>query len=98
VRGEGRGESKKHVQNPILIFARASPHTHTRALSPRDRDTERDSLLPTMKVLVGVKRALDYAARVRLRADGGGVDLAGARMSVNPFCEIALEVSERGGG
>lgn len=51
-----------------------------------------------MKVLVGVKRALDYAARVRLRADGGGVDLAGARMSVNPFCEIALEVSERGGG
>ena len=51
-----------------------------------------------MKVLVGVKRALDYAARVRLRADGGGVDLAGARMSVNPSCEIALEVSERGGG
>ena len=49
-----------------------------------------------MKVLVGIKRALDYAARVRVRPDGSGVDLAGARMSVNPFCEIALEVREKG--
>ena len=48
-----------------------------------------------MKVLVGIKRALDYAARVRVRPDGSGVDLGGARMSVNPFCEIALEVRQK---
>jgi electron transfer flavoprotein beta subunit len=45
-----------------------------------------------MKIVVAVKRALDYTARVRVKPDGSGVELSGARMSMNPFCEIALEV------
>ena len=45
-----------------------------------------------MKIVVAIKRALDYTARVRVKPDGSGVDLSGARMSMNPFCEIALEV------
>lgn len=44
-----------------------------------------------MKVLVGVKRVLDFSIKVRLRSDGSGPDLAGARMSINPFDEVALE-------
>jgi len=44
------------------------------------------------RVLVGVKRVVDYAAKVRVRADGSGVDTAAVKMSMNPFCEIAVEV------
>ena len=45
-----------------------------------------------MKIVVAIQRALDDTARVRVKPDGSGVDLSGARMSMNPFCEIALEV------
>ena len=44
-----------------------------------------------MKVLVGVKRVIDYAAKVRVAANKGGVELANVKMSMNPFCEIAVE-------
>lgn len=48
-----------------------------------------------MKILVGVKRVLDAYVKVRVRADGAGVDLDGAKMAVNPFCEIAVEQAVR---
>ena len=44
-----------------------------------------------MKVLVPVKRVLDFNVKVRVKADGSGVDLANAKMSINPFDEIAVE-------
>jgi electron transfer flavoprotein beta subunit len=48
-----------------------------------------------LKVLVAVKRAVDYNVRVRVKADGSGVDVANARMSMNPFDEIAVEEAVR---
>ena len=48
-----------------------------------------------MKALVGVKWVLDFSVKVRLKGDGSGADLAGARMSMNPFDEIALEQAIR---
>ncbi len=44
-----------------------------------------------MKVLVPVKRVVDYNVKVRVKTDGSGVDLANVKMSMNPFDEIALE-------
>lgn len=44
-----------------------------------------------MKILVPVKRVVDYNVKVRIKADGTGVDLANVKMSMNPFDEIALE-------
>jgi electron transfer flavoprotein beta subunit len=44
-----------------------------------------------MKVLVPVKRVIDYNVKVRVKADGSGVDLANVKMSMNPFDEIAIE-------
>jgi electron transfer flavoprotein alpha/beta subunit len=44
-----------------------------------------------MKILVPVKRVLDYNVKARVKADGSGVDLANVKMSMNPFDEIALE-------
>ena len=44
-----------------------------------------------LKVLVGVKRVVDYAAKVRVLSDGSGVDISNTKMSMNPFCEIAVE-------
>lgn len=44
-----------------------------------------------MKAFVGVKRVVDYAAKVRVLADKTGVDMNSVRMSMNPFCEIAVE-------
>jgi electron transfer flavoprotein beta subunit len=54
-----------------------------------------------MKVLVPVKRVLDYNVKPRVKADGTGVDLANVKMSMNPFDEIAIEeavrLKEKGG-
>jgi electron transfer flavoprotein beta subunit len=47
------------------------------------------------RVLVGLKRVVDHSVRVHVRADGSGVVTDGVRMSVNPFCEIALEEALR---
>lgn len=48
-----------------------------------------------MKVLVPVKRVLDYNVKVRVKADGSGVDLANVKMGMNPFDEIAVEEAVR---
>ncbi len=48
-----------------------------------------------MKILVPVKRAIDYNVKVRVKADESGVDLTNAKMAINPFCEIAVEEAVR---
>lgn len=48
-----------------------------------------------MKVLVAVKRVVDYNVKVRVKADETGVELANVKMSMNPFCEIAVEEAVR---
>ena len=48
-----------------------------------------------MKVLVPVKRVVDANVKVRVKADGTGIDLANVKMAVNPFCEIAIEEAVR---
>lgn len=48
-----------------------------------------------MKILVAVKRAIDYNLKPRLKDDGSDVDLANIKMAINPFCEIALEEAIR---
>ena len=44
-----------------------------------------------MKVLVTVKRVVDYNVKVRVKSDGTGVDIANVKMSMNPFDEIAVD-------
>jgi electron transfer flavoprotein beta subunit len=48
-----------------------------------------------MKILVPVKRVIDYNVKVRVKADGSGVDFANVKMSINPFDEIAVEEAIR---
>src|SRR5213595_1610023 len=48
-----------------------------------------------MKILVPVKRVIDFNVRPRVKADGSGVDLANVKMSMNPFDEIAVEEAIR---
>jgi electron transfer flavoprotein beta subunit len=48
-----------------------------------------------MKVLVAVKRVIDYNVKVRVKPDQSDVDLANVKMAVNPFCEIAIEEAVR---
>ena len=48
-----------------------------------------------MKILVPVKRVVDYNIKIRLRSDGSGVELANVKMSMNPFDEIAVEEALR---
>ena len=47
------------------------------------------------KVLVAIKRVIDHNVKVRVKADNSGVDLANVKMSLNPFCEIAVEEAVR---
>jgi electron transfer flavoprotein beta subunit len=55
-----------------------------------------------VKILVPVKRVVDYNVKIRVKPDGSGIDLANVKMSMNPFCEIAVEeavrIKEKGGG
>src|SRR5215217_5074627 len=48
-----------------------------------------------MKVLVSVKRVVDYNVKIRVKADGSGVELTNVKMSMNPFDEIAVEEAIR---
>ncbi len=48
-----------------------------------------------MKILVSVKRVVDYNVKVRVKSDGSGVDIANVKMSMNPFDEIAVEAAVR---
>src|SRR5919198_5255316 len=45
----------------------------------------------SMKILVPVKRVVDYNVKIRVKSDGSGVELANVKMSMNPFDEIAVE-------
>ncbi len=47
------------------------------------------------RILVGVKRVVDYNVRIRLKSDGSGIITDGVKMSINPFDEIALEEALR---
>ncbi|KAL8447620.1 hypothetical protein Emag_004230 [Eimeria magna] len=49
----------------------------------------------TLRALVGVKRVVDYAAKVYVQADKKGVNIDGQKFSLNPFCEIAVEAAVR---
>ena len=48
-----------------------------------------------MKVLVGVKRVIDYNVKVRVKSDNTDMDLSNTKMAINPFCEIAVEEAIR---
>ena len=48
-----------------------------------------------MKILVGIKRVVDFNVRIQVKKDGSGVELAGVKQSINPFDEIALEEALR---
>jgi electron transfer flavoprotein beta subunit len=48
-----------------------------------------------MKVVVAVKRVVDYNVKIRVKTDGSGVETANVKMSMNPFDEIALEEAVR---
>ena len=48
-----------------------------------------------MKILVAVKRVVDFNVKVRMKADGTGVEVANVKMSMNPFDEIAVEEAVR---
>src|SRR5712692_1475944 len=49
----------------------------------------------SMKIIVPVKRVVDYNVKVRVKSDGTGVDIANVKMSMNPFDEIAVEEAVR---
>lgn len=57
---------------------------------PASPDTEGD-----MKILVPVKRVVDFNVKIRVKSDNSGVELANVKMSMNPFCEIAVEEAVR---
>ncbi|MGM0421893.1 MAG: electron transfer flavoprotein subunit beta/FixA family protein [Pseudomonadota bacterium] len=48
-----------------------------------------------MKILVAIKRVVDYNVKVRVKGDQSGIDLSNVKMSINPFCEIAVEEAVR---
>ncbi|KAI7724709.1 hypothetical protein M8C21_004586 [Ambrosia artemisiifolia] len=48
-----------------------------------------------MKIMVAIKRVVDYAVKIRIKSDKSGVDTTNVKMSMNPFCEIALEEALR---
>ncbi len=48
-----------------------------------------------MKIMVGIKRVVDFNVRIRVKSDGSGVETEGVKMSINPFDEIALEQALR---
>jgi electron transfer flavoprotein beta subunit len=87
----------------IALFALGNP-PQTPRFVPRTCSVKQPLLLPSaiasatnslMKILVCVKRVVDYNVKVRVKSDGSGVELANVKMSMNPFDEIAVEEAVR---
>jgi electron transfer flavoprotein beta subunit len=74
---------------------RSSPIAELGQFSPLVRFPFSEDLGSTMKVLVAVKRVVDANVKVRVKADGTGVETQNVKMSMNPFCEIAVEEAVR---
>jgi electron transfer flavoprotein beta subunit len=83
-RSGSQGEAFHERTNPLLIVERG------RRVTPIIGATE-----VRMKVLVAVKRVVDYNVSVRVKSDNTGVDIAAVKMSMNPFDEIAVEEAVR---
>ena len=82
-------------QTLVAAHATPAPPPSSSAPKPSNQGAQgRHQLLADKmslkRVLVGVKRVVDYAVRVRVAGDGSGVELANVKMSMNPFCEICL--------
>ena len=70
-------------------------HVNLTALSFSNPFSQNQQEQPNMKVIVPVKRVVDYNVKVRVKADQSGMDLANVKMSMNPFDEIAVEEAVR---
>ena len=81
----------------ILRFAKLpvkpSSNIQQQAVYSKNRAVQLKEM--SVKILVPVKRVIDYNVKVRVKADGSGVDLANVKMSMNPFDEIAVEEAVR---
>ncbi len=99
VRTRCRGRGCRSTRRTACTARRATSRTRPRTSTgrrPRAAAAPTTSAgCETMKLLVPVKRVLDYNVKPRVRADGSGVDLAGSKMSMNPFDEIAVEEAVR---
>jgi electron transfer flavoprotein beta subunit len=62
---------------------------------PADHQRFQEAARFAMKILVPVKRVVDYNVKVRVKADGSGIETSGVKMSMNPFDEIAVEEAVR---
>jgi electron transfer flavoprotein beta subunit len=71
----------------------SAPKTRVDGFQYQSRETRRE--LEYMKILVPVKRVVDYNVKIRVKPDGSGVELANVKMSMNPFDEIAVEEALR---
>ena len=71
-----------------ILTTRPEPNHVGRRQAPRREEA-------CMKILVPVKRVVDYNVKVRVKSDGSGVDIANVKMSMNPFDEIAIEEAVR---
>jgi electron transfer flavoprotein beta subunit len=80
---------------PLLVDSRFRPACSSRHVRFWRHSYSPESNEESMKVLVAVKRVVDYNVKVRVKADNSGVDLANVKMSMNPFCEIAVEEAVR---
>src|SRR5690606_5692395 len=94
--GPGRGVKIRAVlRSPSELKGWLRPILHHWPGSPGRHSYSPESNEESMKVLVAVKRVVDYNVKVRVKADNSGVDLANVKMSMNPFCEIAVEETVR---
>jgi len=75
---------------PVIINRLDEVYSAARALLPLSSNNE-----DFMKILVPVKRVIDYNVKVRVKADESAVDLTNVKMALNPFCEIAIEEAVR---
>lgn len=75
------------LSNLVLYRSGTAPADQ---LSSGGDDISKSVHISAMRVIVGVKRVIDYAVKVRVLPDKSGVDLNNVKMSLNPFCEIAI--------
>src|ERR1044072_4918908 len=89
------GKVPSNIQGPIFGFRALTADSGTFRFRAHANQPQIQAKEGSMKVLVPVKRVVDYNVKVRVKSDGTGVELANVKMSMNPFDEIAVEEALR---
>lgn len=89
------GSDETHIRRCLISLSDQYPRPSSPVICQYPCAGEDNQPIYEMKIMVAIKRVVDYAVKIRVKSDKSGVETSNVKMSMNPFCEIGLEEALR---